>query len=416
MSKYTTEVRFICEQKAGYDESAGSNKVNDILDRSWDKIFDFDFPIFDENYRKPLCKKILRHFYTREICEETVGLWKLRLEDKMNMLMPYYNKLYDSELLSISPLVNYRVNTTRKDTKTGGDSVNQTINESENTSGGGSVIRTGGYTDTHTGDSELQKLGSRSNTKTGNKTLVKSGTETDTRSGNETKTKGGKYSEIDTQTGSAIKEIKGNNGTTTEDYVDLFTDTPQGNIANMGSGYTGGSGVPIVGSDTSYLTTAEKTSKSITDGRNISETNKVSDGFEKRKTTDYTGETPYTETDTYNQVADTKSFVDRTDTESYNNIVDTEAFTDRKDKTVNNLTDQRVFNSQTDTTTESKTKQDAKTDTKNITYGSVNDWLESVVGSKGKSDSELLNEFRSTFLNIDAMLIENLEDLFILLW
>lgn len=104
MSKYTTQVRFICETSAHLLESAGFNNIEDILDKSWNKIFS-DFPIFDEEYRAELCKKILRHYYTREICCETVGRWKLFLDDKMRNIMPYYNQLYKSELLKIQPLV-----------------------------------------------------------------------------------------------------------------------------------------------------------------------------------------------------------------------------------------------------------------------------------------------------------------------
>lgn len=104
MSKYTTQVRFICETSAKLTESSGFNDIEDILDKSWNKIFT-DFPIFDEQYRAVLCKKILRHYYTREICCETVGRWKLFLSDKMNNIMPYYNQLYNSELLKIQPLV-----------------------------------------------------------------------------------------------------------------------------------------------------------------------------------------------------------------------------------------------------------------------------------------------------------------------
>lgn len=104
MSKYTIQVRFICETSANLTDSTGFNDVEDILDKSWNKIFS-DFPIFDEKYRAELCKKILRHYYTREICCETVGRWKLLLSDKMKNIMPYYNQLYQSELLKINPLV-----------------------------------------------------------------------------------------------------------------------------------------------------------------------------------------------------------------------------------------------------------------------------------------------------------------------
>ena len=104
MSKYTTEVRFICESEAGLVESTGFNAIEDILTEAAPKVFNFPFPIFDEAYRVPLEKKILRHYYTREICEETVGLWKLRLSQKLNEIMPYYNQLYESELIEFNPL------------------------------------------------------------------------------------------------------------------------------------------------------------------------------------------------------------------------------------------------------------------------------------------------------------------------
>lgn len=103
MSKYTTEVRFICEKAAGYDDSVGYDKVEEVLEESWQKVFDFSFPIFDEDYRPVLCKKILKHYYTREIGFETVGLWKLKLNMLMNEIMPYYNKLYDSEKKEFDP-------------------------------------------------------------------------------------------------------------------------------------------------------------------------------------------------------------------------------------------------------------------------------------------------------------------------
>lgn len=112
MSKYTTEVRFICETYAGMNESSGGNSVNDIISRARSKVFDFDFPIFDENYRSVLETKILKHFYTREIGYETVGLWKIKLDTKLNEIMPYYNKMYLSELFDVHPL--YATNITRE--------------------------------------------------------------------------------------------------------------------------------------------------------------------------------------------------------------------------------------------------------------------------------------------------------------
>ena len=47
MSKYTTEVRFICEVAAGLTESAGSSKVDEIIAKAAPIVFNFDWPIFD---------------------------------------------------------------------------------------------------------------------------------------------------------------------------------------------------------------------------------------------------------------------------------------------------------------------------------------------------------------------------------
>lgn len=94
MSVYTTELRFICESLAGERKSVGYNDTADVIEKSWNKIFSFDFPIFEESYRKILCTKIIKHFYTREIGLETYGLWKLKLDERMNLIMPYYNQLY----------------------------------------------------------------------------------------------------------------------------------------------------------------------------------------------------------------------------------------------------------------------------------------------------------------------------------
>ena len=117
MSKYTTEVRFICETAAGLSESDGANKVDEIIAKAAPIVFNFDWPIFDEAYRLGLEEKILRHYYTREIGEETVGLWKLRLEDRLNLIMPKYNQLYESAKLEFNPF--YDVDYTRQGTNSG---------------------------------------------------------------------------------------------------------------------------------------------------------------------------------------------------------------------------------------------------------------------------------------------------------
>jgi hypothetical protein len=142
MSKYTTEVRFICENSAGLSESEGADNIDSILDKCWNKVFNFDFPIFDENYRQVLCRKILKHYYTREIAHETVGRWKLALNAKLNEIMPYYNQLYKSELLEFNPF--YDVDLTRS--REGSGTSNRTSNNTETNSGTSKNVSSGSST------------------------------------------------------------------------------------------------------------------------------------------------------------------------------------------------------------------------------------------------------------------------------
>ena len=86
MSKYTVELRYLIEMN---------------FDIGLDK-----YPIFNENYRPILNKKIIDHYYFREIGLETAELFKIFLNNKMNEIMVYYNQLYKSELLDFNPLEN----------------------------------------------------------------------------------------------------------------------------------------------------------------------------------------------------------------------------------------------------------------------------------------------------------------------
>jgi len=103
MSNYTTEVRYICEMMAGYNESVGYTGVDEVIKRSRGRIFNFDYTLFDPLYKPTLETKILRHYYTREIGFETVALWQLKLQTKLNEILPYYNQLYQSAQLRFEP-------------------------------------------------------------------------------------------------------------------------------------------------------------------------------------------------------------------------------------------------------------------------------------------------------------------------
>lgn len=132
MAKYTTLVKSVCEQASGISTQGLSN-INNILDKSWNKIFTSNWEIFDESYREVLCKKILRKYYTREIGAETVELWELWLDATMCEIMPKYNKLYESETFKYNPLYNVDMTTEFTKNVKGTNSSDTTSNsETEN--------------------------------------------------------------------------------------------------------------------------------------------------------------------------------------------------------------------------------------------------------------------------------------------
>lgn len=171
MSKYTTELRFICETSAGLTDSEGYTSTKEIIEKSRKKIFDFDYPIFDEKYRSVLETKIIKHYYTREIGAESVGLWKFWLNERMNRIMPYYNQLYKSELLDFNPLYDTDITT---------DS-NRKINHKENTTDNN--VRTDNTSrDEHGNETRTDNLANK-NTRTDNLSTENSHEEHDTDSG-----------------------------------------------------------------------------------------------------------------------------------------------------------------------------------------------------------------------------------------
>ena len=287
MSKYTTEVRYVCEYYADKTESVGYDEVDSVIEAAIPHIFE-NFDIYDESYRPVLEKKILRHFYTREIGYETVGLWKLHLNNKLNEIMPYYNKLYESAALDFNPLndVNYTVSHegTARDSESGTDL--KTLNTQKATTNTGTIGNTEGGTTAVSGSSQ------------------------------------------DTSSGQS---------------VDKYSDTPQGGITGL------------IGDETTgqqYLTNAR-----------VINTSDSSSGSNSQTTTH-----------------------GKTNTETLN-------------------------------TTETTNDTGTVSGTKARTLNSTDEYVNTISGKMGvTSYSKLLKEYRETLINIDLQIINELNDLFFILW
>lgn len=136
-----TRIKTIVESYS-YDNFSLTPKERIEIARPY--IFNFEYPIWDINYKPVLETKIIKHFYTKEIGFETYPLWQFYLEERLNLIMPYYNKLYATTVKDYDYLTNVKltetystsknskVDTTNSETTTKEDIGNgtQTINES----------------------------------------------------------------------------------------------------------------------------------------------------------------------------------------------------------------------------------------------------------------------------------------------
>lgn len=103
MSKYTTQIRFIVEN---FTQEMEGQPISKRIETACPKVFNFDFPIWLESYRPILEKKILMHYFNKEIGLETYALWKLYLEERLNLIMPYYNKMYETTVKDYDYMTN----------------------------------------------------------------------------------------------------------------------------------------------------------------------------------------------------------------------------------------------------------------------------------------------------------------------
>lgn len=79
------------------------------------------FPIWDEDHRGELEKKIIEHYYFRQIGFETVGRFKFYLNTRLREIMPRYNKLYKTTIYKYNPIENYNMEEGSTDERTAKD-------------------------------------------------------------------------------------------------------------------------------------------------------------------------------------------------------------------------------------------------------------------------------------------------------
>lgn len=80
---------------ANYDAEE-KTKIRNLAKATHEKIFDFDYPLSDKVNKEDFECQILNHYMMRRIGYETFTAFQLFLENKLNEIMPKYNKLFDA--------------------------------------------------------------------------------------------------------------------------------------------------------------------------------------------------------------------------------------------------------------------------------------------------------------------------------
>ena len=340
---------------------------NNIVKEVHNKIFNFPYEFYSdvtEDIEK-FEKQFLLYYYTREICEETVGLWKLRLQNELNLIMPKYKELYKTLQLEYNPLfdVNYwRENKTDK-SGVSGYTTDYTYTPR---------VRTENTNERTINESELRNEQ--------NKNKIN-----ESKVSNEGVTRANEKDTAKSTVGSR-SDIGHRDDSDHSDDWDLYSDTPQGGITGIGhatDGTTTEIGALVANA---YLTDARH---KIHDGTLHSDTSASSNNTEDNIANEL-------ESENINRNSNDNSS-QNIEGENNSNIART-----NKDDTVN----------VTSTTGENTTNTEH-----NAQSNDLRNENEHIYGKTANvTYQKLIKEYRDNIINLNKMLIEELSSLFFGLW
>lgn len=408
LSKYTTEVRWFCESKYRGDDT---ENIENVIQATYPYILKADLitEMFDPDYYPIIAKKIIRHYYFREIGAETVALWIFWMNTRFRELLPYYNALWKSALLEFDPFKD--VDYTREGNKAG---QNQESSTGKNTEvSNGSANESNNFSNSEQVNSESTETGNanKNRSETGRETSdrvtnnVGGGDSTTTDSGEENTSNLNSTTKVtDNDSSTHIDETTdGNvNHSSTDNKWDLYSDTPQGSIVN----------VNLTGE--AYLTNARNNTDTFSEQTITKETHKG----------DTTGKID--ETITENGAVTGKTafgkIVDNVEN-SHNEETENTSLNKNNIESENSSNNRTLKDSDNKLSTGASKKVYSNTGNKEIentglrTGNEQEKWLEHITGKMNTiSYSELLEKYRKTFLNIDLMFIKEFDDLFMRLW
>ena len=382
MALYTTLLRSIVEQR-----QADAHVGPDDFTVAYQTLGLDSYPIFDEDYRQTLNDKIIRHFYFREIGQETVARFRWYMDMTMRENMPYFNQLYSSLNLIVDPITNVRY------------TYQDVFNLATEETGTGTTSRTGSgstsETETHAGDdvTELDKGTTRI------ETMAHGHTETETLDHGHTLTDTTEYGREQDTTDSTTygrteATVNGGSDQTLEGATkerEIRSDTPMNQIP------TGAIESGTYATEATYTEREGQRAGTTTYGGTTNVTFGGSDGATQNVATSGTDTTTHEHTGTD---VTTRSNAGTDTTTKADTGTDTTTLTHGETVTTEGST--------------STTEGIETGDTRTIGTDTTKDHTGS--GYQGTSPARLLEEYRKTFLNVDMQVIASLDKLFLGLW
>lgn len=379
------------------EEEIETMSISQICEAAAPYIFDDEIPIFDEEYRIPLEKKILLHYYTREIGAETEERFIYFLNRTLIEEMPYFNQLYKSELLEFDPLINYHQrqqkveSAGRNESEIEREDAEKDYNEFEIN---GEQRKDGSNSISINGEQRKDGSNSISAHDQNVKDNEISKSLSDTTNNNESINASIDNSKEDTTGSPKIQDET--NGRTRS--ISGTLDTPQGALTGLSDALDALDGDE---SGTAYLTSgaaSKSTSHSETERKETLDTH-IKRGEQNLNTQKGKGSEAVNEAGLR---SDTQSTIDKDTTidSGFQNTID-------KDTTIDsgfsNLKSSDIKSGDEDRGRNNIRAGKAKT---------TDAYLMNIVGLRGNTPSDLLLKFRETFLNIDKMVIECVADCF----
>ena len=389
-----------------------------------------------EDYRQVLNNKIINHFYLREIGAETPDRFNFYLGRKMQEIMPYYNQMYKSELLEFDPLANnYQeaLNKFMRESENASNSQNSGFSGESSTdvfSANQDTLQDYTQQGTHNqgikgsyskqGDSEENSTGTNLRTDDLAENITET-THTDQLTTDDLKEQLDETAKTNTTTTNDLTEsskgtLKATTDTTnTTSKTETFSDIPQAGITTkvLPDGTVETTGYATTQTVSSEKSTGKQTVDQSTTGEvKNTGTVKVDGTSEAKHTKTNTGTidvdidvtSTHQKLNTGTQNTDTTGNITKEWHESGSNTEDLDYSEGETTKTIGNTKDDQTR----------KNERQGKTDNFNVSTGKEKEQNQTKTTVKGRSfsPSQLLKEFRSTFLNIDMLIIEELEPLF----